>query len=111
MSGKKTEAIMIRMDPVDHATLTEMCDATGITAAHMTRLALQAVLREYRLNSRIVLPLRARLTVQMGEAAVEMAHFEAAEGEQAPYGDEAPKGKRKLTPGEQAVKAAMLAKK
>lgn len=52
---------MIRLEEEDRVTLNTIAEATGVPPAALTRLALQALLREYRLNASIILPLRVRI--------------------------------------------------
>ncbi len=66
MRDKKNESVMIRLDEADRATLAEMATDTGIPAAQISRMALQAVLNQYRINRHITLPLKVRLSVSYG---------------------------------------------
>jgi hypothetical protein len=61
VADKKSEAVMVRLDETDQETLLRLAQETGIRPATLARMALQAVLKDYRITRRITLPLTMRL--------------------------------------------------
>lgn len=66
---------MVRLEQSDRDTLDELARSSGIKAAELARMAVQAMLKEFRTHRQIIVPLRAQLSVTYPEAEDQRAEL------------------------------------